>query len=129
MNKCTSLVLGHGVCSLDDPATMAQMVDKHPEGDGPWPKYVVAAGAAPIDFGNSFYELVSKLDPLVGVGPNGLHAHHIIALQEASSSIPPSPGGDPLNALKELGEIVLSGVVPWVTNAFTEALLDLTQGE
>ena len=46
VSRCTNLILGHGLSSLDNAATLQQMVDKHPRGSGPWPKYVRRAAGA-----------------------------------------------------------------------------------
>jgi len=126
ISKAVNLVLGHGRIGCDNPETLEQMKSKHPEGRGDWPKFPTPVSKEEKSWHHfdAFPSIVKSSDPTKGVGPRGLHMHHLMVLDDAEIHISSSNSRPtPLATLQKLGEIIYAGRIPWVTAALTESLL------
>jgi hypothetical protein len=115
ISRGAARILGNGLGSCDTTTTSDQMLAKHPHplSDEIWAPHERSAGDSDdIVFAN-LPELMDRLDPYVGVGPRGVHAHHIACLNRARMNGLDNEEGAGVQPFRKLGELVLGNVCPW----------------
>jgi hypothetical protein len=58
---------------------------------------------------------MDRLDPFVGVGPLGVHAHYITFLLRARTNGLATEEGAGLQPFRKFGELILGNACPWVS--------------
>jgi hypothetical protein len=68
-------------------------------------------------------ELMDRLDPYVGVGPRGVHAHYITCLNRGRMNVLDTDEGAGVQPFRKLGELALGNVCPWVSRELAASML------
>jgi hypothetical protein len=63
------------------------------------------------------------LDPCVGVGPHGVHAHYITYLNRARKNGLATEEGAGVQPFRKLGDLVLGNFFPWVSRKLVANML------
>jgi hypothetical protein len=122
ISRATNMITGHGVTSCDNPNIREQMIKKHPLSTGSWEPHSVAADGSEDISLDGVGEILDATDYDVGVGPRGIKGHHVYCLNRALNPLA-NDEGPAINAVTDLGVIILSNACPWVTLALYGTLL------
>jgi hypothetical protein len=109
--------LGNGMGSCDTATINDQMLAKHPrpKSDENWTPHERSADDSDDIILTNLPELMDRLDPYVGVGPRGVHAHYITCLNRARTNGLATEEGAGMQPFRTLSELVLGNACPWVS--------------
>jgi hypothetical protein len=85
----------------------------HPISDETWTPHARSADDSDDVVFTNLQELMDRLDPYVGVGPRGFHAHCITCFNRARMNGLDTEEGAGVQPFRKLGELVLGNVCPW----------------
>jgi hypothetical protein len=95
----------------------------HPMSNETWAPHERSADDSDDIVFTNLPELMDRLDPYVGVGPRGFHAHHIACLNRARMNTLDTVEGAEVQPFRKLGELVLGNVCPWVSQELAANML------
>jgi hypothetical protein len=110
-------ILGIGLGSCDTTTINDQMLAKHPHpmSDETWTPYKRSADHSDDIVFTNLPEHMDRLDPYVGVGSRGVHAHYITCLNRARMNGLDAEECAGVQQFRKRGELVLGNVCPWVS--------------
>jgi hypothetical protein len=114
ISRAAARILGNGLGSCDMTTINDQMLAKHPHpmSDETWTPHERPADDYDDIVLTNLPELIDRLDPYVGVGPRGVHAHFITCLNRARMNGLATEEGAGVKPFHKLGELVLGNVCP-----------------
>jgi hypothetical protein len=125
IRNATACILGNGMGSCGTITINDQMLAKYPRAmsDETWTPHERPADDSDEIVLTNLPELMNCLDPYVGVGPRGVHAHYITYLNRACTNGLASEEGAGVQPFHKLGELVLGNACPWVSRELAANIL------
>jgi hypothetical protein len=116
ISRGAARILGNGSDSCDTTTSNDQMLAKHshPLSDETWAPHERSSDDSDDIVYTNLPELMDRLDPYVGVGPRGVHAHYITCLNRGLMIVLDTEEGAGVQPFRKLGELVLGNVCHWV---------------
>jgi hypothetical protein len=111
--------------SCDTTIINDQMLAKPPRpmSDETWTPHERSADDSDEIVLTNLTELMDRLDPYVGVGPRGVHAHFITCLNRARTNGLDTEEDAGVQPFRKLGELILGNACPWVLRELTANML------
>jgi hypothetical protein len=125
ISRASARILGNGMGSCDTNTINDQMLAKHPcpKSDDTWTPHERSADDSDEIVSTILPELMDRLDPYVGVGPSGVHAHYITCLNGTRMNGLATEEGTGVQPFRTLGELVLGNACPWVLRELAANML------
>jgi hypothetical protein len=125
ISRPSARILGNGMGFCDTTTINDQMQAKHPrpKSNETWTPHERPADDSDDIVLAILPELMDRLDPYIGVGPRGVHAHYITCLNRARMNGLATEEGAVVQPFRKLGELVLGNACPWVSRELAANML------